>query len=208
MISSLRFGWDTFKKRPWFFIGVTVFVLVISAVVNPGHAQQGTMLSGSWISDVWDVVAVLLLVVLDMGTTSLMLHAHDDVASVRFSDLWHPHPYWKYFAAVLIMGVGIVVGLCLCILPGIYLLLLCMFVKFCVIDKNLGPISALKQSAQLGAGKRWELLLFVLSLILLNVLGAIVLLVGLLVTIPVTGIATAHAYRSLSKRSDMASSHA
>ncbi len=191
--SSLRFGWETFKKRPWFFIGVTFLVMLISVIVKPAAGQQG---SAAW--DVWHVVSFVLLILLDMGSTALMLHAHDDAASAKVSDLWHPHPFLNYLGAVILSAIAIVAGLFLFVVPGIFFILMWMFVKYSVIDKNLGPIEAMQYSARIGGGKRWELLLFLFAVILLNVCGAILLLVGLLVTIPVTALAMTHAYRTLS----------
>ncbi len=46
-------------------------------------------------------------------------------------------------------------------------------------------------------GVKWHLLGFLLIVALLNLLGAIVFLVGLLVTVPVTMIAYAHIYQKL-----------
>ena len=32
--SALRFGWETFKKRPWFFVGAIVLVALAQVVVE------------------------------------------------------------------------------------------------------------------------------------------------------------------------------
>ena len=68
-----------------------------------------------------------------------------------------------------------------------------------VIDKGLPPIEALRESARLTKGKRWKLLGFAVCMILLNILGAIALGVGLLVSMPISMLATMRAYRALSK---------
>ena len=31
---SIRFGWETFKKRPWFFIGVVLGVIILSGILT------------------------------------------------------------------------------------------------------------------------------------------------------------------------------
>jgi len=73
-----------------------------------------------------------------------------------------------------------------------------MFVMFIVIDRGLGPVEAMKESARLTRGYKWQLLGFVLVLALINFVGALALLVGLFVTIPVTSLAFVQAYRALS----------
>ena len=42
--SSLRFGWKIFKKRPWFFIAVTVLVMVAGWIVGFIGGFVGTLL--------------------------------------------------------------------------------------------------------------------------------------------------------------------
>jgi uncharacterized membrane protein len=61
----------------------------------------------------------------------------------------------------------------------------------------LGPVEALKQSGALTQGAKWNLFLFGLLLCGVNLLGALVLLIGLFATIPTTMVATAYAYRRL-----------
>ena len=32
--AAIRFGWETFKRRPWFFVGTTLLILLVSALSN------------------------------------------------------------------------------------------------------------------------------------------------------------------------------
>jgi uncharacterized membrane protein len=66
-----------------------------------------------------------------------------------------------------------------------------------VIDRDLGPIKAMKESKGITRGNKWPLLGFLLLLTLINLLGLIVLVVGLLVSIPISWLALVHAYRTL-----------
>lgn len=64
----------------------------------------------------------------------------------------------KYIAASLLFWVMVYVGLMLLILPGIYILLTYGFYGLEMVDKNLGPIAALKRSAEISKGAKWGLL--------------------------------------------------
>ena len=72
-----------------------------------------------------------------------------------------------------------------------------MFVPYLVIDRGLGPIEAMKESWRVTKGHKWQLFFLFLALIGLNILGAIALIIGLLVTVPISMLAAAHAYRTL-----------
>jgi len=192
---SIRFGWETFKKRPWFFIGVLVCVFiaysVISLVTGPSHGQQGFMLS------FMSIVSGVLGVVVEMMLINLALKAHDNVEAVQFSNAWGELPFWRYLAVKVLAGLIVMVGFVLLIVPGVIAALVLIFSNYLVVDKGLGPIQALKESARITKGHRWHLLGFVLVVAGLNILGVIALFLGLLITIPVTMLAMVHVYRKL-----------
>jgi uncharacterized membrane protein len=200
--SALRFGWETFKKRPWFFVGSTVVILLASALIDTFSGAIDATVGGSaeQPSLVATVINLGLGTLLGMGATAFYLAAHDNPEAVDLSALWHPQPFWKYLGASILYALAIVVGLVLLIVPGIIFALMFMFTTFIVIDRGLGPIEAMKESNRITYGHKWTLLGFTLMLVLINLLGVIALVVGLLVSIPVSSLAVAYAYRVLGGR--------
>ena len=59
-------------------------------------------------------------------------------------------------------------------------------------------IEALKESRSVTTGYKWDLALWSLVLIALNLLGTLLLLIGLFITMPVTLMASIYVYRRLS----------
>lgn len=198
--SFVSFGWETFKKRPWFFIGASVVVLIVYLVAGSFVEAIDSAFSGNPKdpSLVGSVLNLALSTLINMGVTAFYLNAHDNPETVTLSSLWHPQQFWNFLAATILTGLVIVVGLILLIVPGIIFMLMYMFVMFIVIDRGLGPIKAMKERARITHGYKWQLLGFVLVLTVINIAGALALLVGLLVTVPVTSLAFVHAYRALS----------
>ena len=66
---------------------------------------------------------------------------------------------------------------------------------YVIVDTGAGPIDALKKAAELSEGIRMDLFLFALMLFGINVIGLLVLGVGILVTVPITGLAMTFVYR-------------
>lgn len=192
--ACIRFGWFTFKKRGWFLIGVTATMMVISWIIAAIAAAFGERDLGGFLGF---VVNIGLSTLLSMGFTATLIRAHDTLESADVWDLWHPKPFWKFLAAELLVGVIVLGGFILLIVPGIIAMLMLLFVPYLVIDRELGPIEALKESARITRGFRWELVLLVLIVFVLNIAGALALLAGLLISIPVTTLALVHAYRTL-----------
>lgn len=190
------------RSAPWFFVGSTVVILLASGLIDAFSSAIDAAVGGSAErpSVIGMVVNLGLGTLLGMGATAFYLAAHDNPETVDLSALWHPQPFWKYLGASILYALAIVVGLVLLIVPGIIFALMFMFTTFIVIDRGLGPIEALKESNRITYGHKWSLLGFTLMLVLINLLGLIALVVGLLVSIPVSSLAVTHAFRVLAGR--------
>jgi|SRR3989344_522513 len=191
---AIRFGWETFKKRPWFFIGITVITAAISGAVS---SALGSVEEGPVVGIANTLVNMAVSTFIGLGITSIYLKAHVSVESVSFSDLWHPDLFWNYFAASIVVSIIVGVGFILLIVPGVILALMFLFTTYLIVDKKLGPIEALKESNRITKGKKWQLLVLMLAIIGVNILGFIGLLVGLLISIPVSTLAIVYVYRKL-----------
>jgi uncharacterized membrane protein len=196
---ALRFGWETFKRRPWFFTGSTVVILLVSGLINGLTTGIDTAITGSpeEPSLVGSIINLGLGTLISMGATAFYLAAHDNPDSADLSMLWHPWPFWKYLGTSILLALAVAIGFVLLIVPGIIFGLMFMFATFIVIERDLGPIDALSESHRITRGHKWPLFGFVLLLLLINVLGVLALIVGLLVSIPVSTLAFVHAYRAL-----------
>jgi uncharacterized membrane protein len=202
--AAIRFGWETFKRRPWFFIGSTLLILLASGLSNGLTSGIDAAFTGS-VEDpsiVGTLINLAIGTLISMGATAFYLAAHDNPDTADLSLLWHPRPFWKYLGASLLFSLAVGVGLVLLIVPGIIFGLMFMFAPFIVIERELGPIDALNASNQLTRGHKWQLLGLVLLLVLINLLGLMALVVGLLVSIPVSTLAFVHAYRVLGGRAE------
>jgi hypothetical protein len=218
--SALRFGWETFKKRPWFFVGAFVLVAIAQVVVE-GISRAVDAPFGGTESDhafLGALVSLALSTLISMGVTAFGLAAHDRPESVELSALWRPHPFWKYlgltilvaliFVAGSLLGLALVatlgvkaglgIGVPLLVVLGVIVGLMFFFSGFLVIDRGLGPIQALKESHRITHGYKWSLFVLSLLLVLINLAGLLALIVGIFVSAPVTLLALTQAYRVLS----------
>jgi uncharacterized membrane protein len=192
----LQFGWDTFKKRPWFFIGFSIIIFLVSALSN--ILTSSIQSSGGWVAYTLSfVIGLSISLYVSYGQTRVFLRAHDSVEQVRLSDFFEFKNFGMYALLYVCLALAVIAGLILFIVPGIILSLATIFSVYILIDKGYGPIEALKESARITKGHWGKLFLFSLALLGVNLLGFIVLLVGLLVSVPVTLLALLHAYRTL-----------
>ena len=200
--AAIRYGWETFKRRPWFFVGTALLILVLSGLVDSLTGRVDALVTGSpdHPSGLGLLINLAFGTLLSMGATAFYIAAHDNPDGAELSMLWHPRPFWKYLAVSILLAIVIGLGLALLIVPGIILFLMFMFSTFIVIERGLGPIDAMSESRRLTRGHKWQLLGFVGLLFLINLLGLLALIVGILVSIPVSALAFVHAYRALGGR--------
>ncbi|MEG6509853.1 hypothetical protein V6C03_12855 [Methyloligella sp. 2.7D] len=128
---------------------------------------------------------------------SFFLKGHDNPQTVSLGDLWHPESLLSFIGTYILVAIVVAIGLILFVIPGIILALMLMFALWFVIDRGLGPIEAMKASNEITRGHKWQLLGFLIVLWLINLVGALALGIGLLVTVPVTVLSIIEAYRRL-----------
>lgn len=204
--AAIQFGWEAFKKRPMFFAGA-VAILLVANFLNVGITSGVNSLTGGTLEEptiVSNLVNLAISALILMGAVAFFLAAHDNPDSVEYSALWHPTSYLKFFATSLLTSLAIGFGLVLLIVPGLIAMVLFMFSTFVVVDRGLGPLDALKTSMEMTKGNRWPLFGFAVLTALIIALGVLALGVGLLVAVPIVGLATAYAYRLLSGGHDTA----
>lgn len=194
----LAWGWETFKSRWQFFVGIAALTFLVSVIIGAiGGAFPEEPREGFALWAIGFALTGILSTFLNIGVTRFWLGAHDAPQEAHIGLLWFPRPFWNYLGASILAGLVVFAGLILLIVPGIIAALALSLVSFVVVDRGLSPVDALKESARITKGRRLELLLFFLLLAAINILGAIALLVGLLVSVPVSHLAMTHAYRSL-----------
>lgn len=100
-----------------------------------------------------------------------------------------------YLIASVIMSILATVGFFFCIIPGIAVLIFGKFFGYYVLDKNQPPVDAIKSSFMFVKDNFGKVFVFLLAIMAINWVGAIVCYIGLLVTMPLTAIATAYFYK-------------
>jgi uncharacterized membrane protein len=103
----------------------------------------------------------------------------------------------NYLVALFLYGLLAAVGFALCILPGIVVLYLGFLTPWFVLDQGMDPVDALKASYRTTTSSGWGLIFFALITWLIYVAGAIVCLVGLLVTVPLALLMVTYTFRRL-----------
>lgn len=199
---AIRFGWAAMKANLGFFIGALIVSFVICAI--PETFKALAQEEAPVLAFLFGLISAVFQMILGMGFIAVSLKIVDN-SKPRLGDLFSRiHLFFKYLVGDILYALIVLGGLILLIVPGIVWAFKFMFVSYPIIDRELGPIEALRKSAAITTGAKWNLFLFVLLLTGINLLGAIALLVGLFATIPTSLVATAFVYRKLLAQAEAA----
>lgn len=193
---SIKEGWGAFKAQAGLLIGMTFIVLVISAVGN-GIIQvvfRDNHILLNLLQQLW---SLLVVNVISAGfiITALKIIRKE---SVQLGELFSGfNRYGPLVLANFLYILGVVLGMVFLIVPGIILALSWAMYIPLIMDKHQNGTDALRKSSSLMKGYKGKFLLFFLLLIGINILGALALVVGILVSMPVTACAYMSFYNRL-----------
>lgn len=188
---SLKYGWSKFKDHLTLSLLTTLFMLAAGSLMSDKKLGAGTFLLS--------LALTVLLIVVRIGYTKIFLRIHDG-ETPKFVDIFKEYKvFWRYLGLSILSGLAVLGGLILLILPGIYWAVRFSFGPIIIVDTNSGPVVSMKESYAITKDKFWQLFGFWVAIIALNILGIIALFVGLLVTIPVSTLATIYVYRILTQ---------
>jgi len=209
---ALSFGWETFKKYPWFLIGITLTVVVLPYLIQyllqlpfqsnppPIGADLDPRYTQEWnpMMLISTIVSSLLSAYLTIGTIRISLKLADG-KKTEFKDLYSAkaETFIRYVIGGLLYSLIVIAGIILLIIPGIIFAIKYQYYNYLIVDKSLSPFDAIKKSGKITQGYKWNLLLFGFVIGVVTLLGLFALVVGILVAAPVTGLAQAYVYRKL-----------
>jgi uncharacterized membrane protein len=199
---AIGYGWKGFTSNigPLALIGLVLVVAsALSNWLSRGFDNFFLTLAGGLLSAFISLVIGLGLIraalaILDGGRPSV-----EQLVSTR--------DIGPYILASLLVALIVVVGLVLCVIPGLVAGFLLQFYGYAIIDRKADsvttapqstPTGAIRASFEVVAANVGPLLLLAVLCFVVNLAGALLCGIGLLVTLPVTAIAIAYAWRYFS----------
>ena len=192
---ALQYGWNVMKANIWFFVGVIVVAWAITWI--PTIIANGVQRDFAGLAFIFRIIGFVANIIISIGLITIALKFLDDQQPM-FENLFSfkPH-FWKFLGASILTGLVVWAGFLLFIVPGIYWALKFQFYSYFVVDQGCDPVEAMRRSSKITQDVKWKLLGFGIVLAIINIIGFVCLVVGLLVTIPVTLLAYSSVYRKL-----------
>lgn len=194
--AAITYGWNKFKNNALVWIGITLLAFVITGVIQ--GVTGGFNTSGEF--TVLAIIGALLTTIVGYIIEAAFIRgalSELDGSKPAFGTFFQFRNVGAVILAGVLVGIATSVGLMLCVIPGLVVAFLLYYTLTFVVDKDQDAVSGIKSSYGLTSSNVGPLLLLALALIGINIIGVLLLLVGLLVTVPVSLIASTYAYRVL-----------
>jgi uncharacterized membrane protein len=202
--AAIRYGWNHFKVNAWTWIGAVVIAAIIQGVLNTLFGDRSTFRFDTFGQSLWttgwiigSIVTVVVGYLINAAFVRGALHEVDGQrpnlgSFFRFTNVGN------VILASILVGVATAVGLILFVIPGLIVVFLSWWTLQFVLDRHDSAIAGIRSSFRTISSQAGPVFLLALALIGINILGAIPIGLGLLITIPVSAIASTYAYRVVS----------
>jgi hypothetical protein len=195
MGAAFHFAWPVLKKHFWLFAAVLLTFLaswvVLEAIVIGGQ-RFGILL--------WTIAHIAFLVFfsgLELGFLQICLD-YCDGRNPTYSDVFRRLGLGpKFLAGQLVYLLMVGMGLVLLVAPGVYAGVRYGLIGFCMVEGEPKLMRCFQQSAMLTEGSGARLCGMLVILFFLNLLGASLLGIGLLITVPLSGLMASAVFRQL-----------
>jgi uncharacterized membrane protein len=199
--TAIAYGWKKFTENVGPFIILVLAVFLVSVVLNIVQTIL-TPNSSGFLAFIWrmalSVIVIVVSFIIQAGVYRAGLGVTKGIKP-EVSMLTQTDNIGPYILTTILVGLGLFVGLVLCIIPGIIWLIFTAYAPILALDKGMGPGEAITTSINWVKDNFGQVFLILLVSWLVYVAGAIVCCVGLLVSIPVALVSIIYSYRALNQ---------
>jgi uncharacterized membrane protein len=191
---AISYGWNAYWKN----VGPMLLLALVVFAVNVAIGLLGQTTDDLVPLIILQVISFLVGIIFGMGLIRAAL-AVTEGRTPEVNMLFMTDGFGVYLVASILVVLGIVLGFVLLIVPGVILAIMWHFFGYVIVENpTSGPIDAMKRSAEITRGHRWQLFGLGLLLMLINIAGALACGVGIIFTYGITAIAVAYTYKVLS----------
>lgn len=204
-MSVLNEAWQLLKSNWQTLGGLAIIIVIFNAI----HAQvvgvlQPVPTQPSATASLFSLVYSFFMVYIEGGLYAMVINMVRR-KPVQLTDLFSGQQVFvPLLLTILLVTFGVGLGTILLVIPGLYLMVKYAFAALLAVDQKIGPMESLNRAAKLTDGHKMLLVGYFFGFVFLNILGVLAVLVGVLVTLPLTMLAQVVLYDRLLKLSGQA----
>ena len=195
---AVMFAWDRIKGDPGTILGALIVGGLISnaisgvgqGIASVDKTDQTLQLVSQGLSVLNSIVSIFMTGGMTLFSIKVAKGEH-----YEFGDIFKGGPFfWSILGSGLLVGLGVLFGLLLLIVPGVILALAFTLTTPLIVDKEMGAIDAMKESWRLMDGQKGGMFVFGLLGFGMVLVGMLACCLPVLVVGPIMQIAFAFVY--------------
>jgi hypothetical protein len=198
--SLFRNAWKDYKANWSLFIIIGIIFILVNLLGNLG-ASFNTVTGAIEQSTTVSLIAWLLGMFISLGFIRFILNIVDEKER-KVEDLFrgaNSVEHFLFFIVVVMLYTALIgLGTVLLVIPGIVALVGFMFAQYLIAEEKSGIFESLKESWNMTSKNRWKIFWLMIVVLFFNIFGALALVIGLFITVPMTYLIYARLYRELS----------
>jgi hypothetical protein len=193
--AAVNFAWQTFQLQYRLLIAMMLIIFGLWVIL------EIVVIAGQRFGLLWWTAAHLAFFIsfacLEVRFLQVCLDLYDGRVPLFDDPVKYLSRGLKFLAGQILYLLITLTGLVLLVIPGIYLNARYAFVGFCQVAGQENLPASFEQSARLSTGNMASLMIIIGSLLFFNFIGACLLGIGLLVTIPLSVLTMTAVYKQL-----------
>jgi|tagenome__1003787_1003787.scaffolds.fasta_scaffold20849642_2 hypothetical protein len=192
---ALSYGWNSYWKN----VGPMLLIAVVVFAIQIVFSALGDATDSVAVQVILQLVGALVSLLITLGWFRVALEVTNGVKP-ELGDVFKAIGYGPFILASILFYLGALIGFILLIVPGIIFVATFGFYGFVIAQRgdDVGVLESLQRSQEITRGHRWQLFGMAIVLFLVNLVGLIACIVGVVFTLGITLIAWAYLYRALS----------
>ena len=187
-------SWQRTKTQIWVLAGLLIGMTIISFTLSAFAMPMQKSIVGTIVIN---LISCIISCIFALGYMKNIFQALDGEEPQFSAYGQQARKIITYFVANLFMGIIVVFGICLFIIPGIYLSLRLQFFTAFIVEEDTGIIESLKRSWEITRGQGMPLFMLMLAMIGIFILGLILLGIGIFVAMPLIYMMYGYVFRKL-----------
>lgn len=196
---AVAYGWNAFKNNAGPLVVISLVILVVSAISS---SLQTSARDHFFTSTALSLVGALVSMILTMGLIRAALMIVDG-RTPSVNDIFRTDDLGVYIVAAILSWLITIVGFILCILPGLIAAFLLSLFGYAIIDHYESgarvalptAVGSLRTSYEIVSRNVGSFIVLLLLLFVVNLVGLALCGLGVLVSMPVSAVAMAYAWR-------------
>lgn len=187
-------SWQRTKAQIWVLSGLIIGMSIISFTLGVFAMPIQQSVMGAIVIN---LISCIISCIFALGYMKNIFQALDGEEPQFSAYGQQARKIITYLVANILMAIIVTLGLCLFIIPGIYLALRLQFYTALIVEDDAGIIESLQRSWEITRGQEMSLFMLMLAMIGICILGLILLGIGIFVAMPLIYMMYAYVFRKL-----------